>query len=61
MGLDPAPLALHKEVNFSGSQPLRRTDDYTIRGDLNADAFSVAADQTIGNWIFVYHTFQPSS
>ena len=50
MALNPAPLALDKAVDFSGRQPLRRTDDHTVGGDLNADAFPVAADEAIGDW-----------
>ena len=49
MALDPAPLALDKAVDFSGRQPLRRTDDHTVSGDLNADAFSVTADEGVGD------------
>ena len=49
MALDPAPLALHKVVDLSDRQPLRRTDDHTVCGDLNADAFPVAADEGIGD------------
>lgn len=49
MALNPAPFALDKAVDFSGRQPLRRTDDHTVSGDLNADAFPVTADEGIGD------------
>ena len=35
MALDPAPLALDKTINLGGRQPLRRTDDHSVSGDLN--------------------------
>ena len=49
MALDPAPLALNETVDLSGGQSFGCPDDNTVSGDLDADAFSVTADQTIGD------------